>query len=130
MYLSYVSLTVNSEGKEYILFTFVAFEVVNWASQYLLNCSQNILLYQTCHFPTPHRFEGVHLKTWPLFEALVRLCPVSDFSGSSVLPMILIDKISHIEETGSERLHDLPWITQLEVTKPHYMFDILCWVTS
>lgn len=44
--------------------------------------------------------------------------------------MILIDKISHIEETGLERLCDLPWITQLEVTKPHYMFDILCWVTS
>ena len=113
MYLSYVSLTVNSEGKDYILVTFVTFEVVKWSSQYLLNCSQNMLLYQTCHFPTPHHFEGVQLKPWPLSEALVRLCPVSDCSGSSVLPIILLDKISHIEETGSERLHDLPWITLL-----------------
>lgn len=89
-----------------------------------------MLLYQTCHFPTPHCFEGVQLQVLAPVWSLGQIVPCFWLLRSSVLPMILIDKISHIEETGLERLCDLPWITQLEVTKRHYMFDILCWVTS
>ena len=37
VYFSCVSLTVNFEGKDDILFTFVGSEVVKRASQYLLN---------------------------------------------------------------------------------------------